>query len=44
MKIHSFVIIITSVFIDLDALKAVKSAKLSDEKTLANNEEDEFED
>ena len=41
MKIHSFVV--TSVFIALDALKTVKSAKLSDEKALADNNENEFE-
>ena len=41
MKTHSLVI--TSVFINFDASKAVKSIKLFDEKTLANNNENEFE-
>ena len=41
MKIHSSVV--SSVFIALDASKAVKSIKLSNEKTLTNNNEDEFE-
>ena len=43
MKTHSFVIVITSVFIDLDALKVVKSAKLLDEKALTNNDKNKFE-
>ena len=41
MKIHSSVVI--SVFIALDASKAVKSAKLSDDKALTDNNENEFE-
>ena len=40
MKTHSFVII--SVFIDLNASKAIKSVKLFDEKTTTNNDENEF--
>ena len=42
VKIHSFVV--TSVFIALNALKTVKSVKLSNEKALTNNNENEFED
>ena len=42
MKTHLFVVIF--VFIDLDALKVVKSTKLSDKKALTNNDENEFED
>ena len=41
MKIHSSVV--SSVFIVLDASKVVKSVKLSDEKALTNNDENEFE-
>ena len=41
MKTHSSVVI--SVFIALDALKAVKSVKLFNEKVLADNNEDKFE-
>ena len=41
MKIYSSVV--TSVVIVLDALKAVKSTKLFDEKALTNNNENEFE-
>ena len=41
VKIHSFVVF--SAFIASDASKAVKSAKLSDEKALTDNNENEFE-